>query len=268
MTKGVLGVIACPMLEDELVFSLNSDLEGKTIYVVDNQHANSFKRKMDKNNISYTDISESQFFGPLKELDRDTFNIVILMNTLGLHEEPKDLRSVVEEQVMKSQDGFDALMLYYGTCGNHGWDISKWAAENGLKPVTIFRDENGKICDDCIGVAVGGCEQYFNLLKKYTGMLFLTPNMATSWDPFSKSMELFKGTDTTNEENMRELFRICGYKYAVKIDTGLGDQEDFQKCAEKVSKSMNLELIYADDSWPCLEPTNRIYSESKSYLRD
>ena len=43
MTKGILGAIVCPMLEDELIHSLSTDPEEKSVYVIDTPYNGSLK---------------------------------------------------------------------------------------------------------------------------------------------------------------------------------------------------------------------------------
>lgn len=266
MISGTVGIIACPMLEDELIFNITSDTDRKVIYLVDEDPAGSLKAKFARYGIKHTLIDEKQFLSGVDNLDAGAFNLVIRMNTLGLHEVPKDLKAKVEEQVTAAQGRFDVLMLFYGLCGNYGWDISKWAEERGYSPVTIFRDAEGKVCDDCIGVAVGGTARYLELMKRYTGMLFLTPCMATNWNDFVSSIDLFKGIEREDRSMMKWMLELCGYKYAVKIDTGLGDPDEFTECAEALCREMNLKLICAEDGWATLEPAKKIYSETKRLL--
>lgn len=264
--KGIMGIIACPMLEDELIYNLIMDPEEKKIYLVDSEPGKTMKEKLDKNRIPYTTIDMYSFMNGIDDADRGIFNIAILMNDLGLHEEPKELKAKLEEQVIFLNGKYDVLAFYYGTCGNAMWDLSKWAVDNNVEmPVLIFRDDVDKVCDDCVGVAVGGQAQYLKLLKKYTGMLLTTPAIATNWEDFLMASDMMKGSKG-DLNMMKWLFEMCGYKYAVKIDTGLGDRENYQSCAEELCKEMNLELIEGEDGLTTLEPTKRLYRESKAAL--
>lgn len=265
--KGIIAAIVCPMLEDELLYSITSDPEEKTIYLVDNKYAGSIKRKIDKKKIPHTLIDEHSFFNKLYDVDENGFTIAILMNDLGLHAEPKDLKEKIEEQVIMMQGKADVLALYYGTCGTAMWDITKWAKEKGLSmPVLVFRDESGIVCDDCVGVAVGGTKRYLDLLKAHTGQLFLTPAMAMNWEDFMESSDMLRGQDHYDKETMRWIFEMCGYQYAVKLDTGLADEEEYTKCANQVTTDMNLKLIDAEPGWVTLYPANRIYNDAKQAL--
>lgn len=268
MTKlsGVMGVIVCPMLEDELIYSLIMDPEEKVIYLVDSEPGKSIRDKMDKSGIPYTMIDMFSFMNGIDDIDREKFNIAILMNDLALHEEPKELKEKLEEQVTFLNGKYDVLAFYYGTCGNALWDLTQWAVDHDVKiPVLIFRDDAEKVCDDCVGVAVGGQAQYLKLLKKYTGMLLLTPAIATNWEDFLMASEMMKGNNR-DHALMKWIFEMCGYKYAVKIDTGLGDRENYQSCAEELCSEMNLELIEGEPGLTTLEPANRLYREAKAAL--
>ena len=53
MTSGVLGVIICPMVDDNLLYSLKKDPEEKMITLIDAGSASSLKRKFDKAGIKY-----------------------------------------------------------------------------------------------------------------------------------------------------------------------------------------------------------------------
>ena len=47
MTEGILGILACPMFADNLIYSLAGDPEDKKIYVLDAEECATFRRKMD-----------------------------------------------------------------------------------------------------------------------------------------------------------------------------------------------------------------------------
>ena len=51
--KGVMCVVACPLLEDELIHSLHEDTQEKKIYIADTKPSVSIKRKMDAKGMKY-----------------------------------------------------------------------------------------------------------------------------------------------------------------------------------------------------------------------
>lgn len=279
MTSGTLGIIACPMLENELVHSLKKDDETKNIYVIETEYCGSLKRKLSVSGIPFELLSEKEFFSGGYEISSSLFNIVIKMNNLGLHAEPKDLKAFVEKQIEEFQSYIDVLGVYYGLCGNYGWDVTSWCESKGYKPTVVFRDEGGRVCDDCVGVCVGGGPRYLDLEKTYTGMLYVTPAIASNWRDFLAAGDIMKGIDSMNRiESLRELgirtpddymrwmFEVCGYKNMVQIDNGLCDRDEFDKHIDEMSKNLNLSIIQVESGWATLQPAEDLYTACKSNL--
>lgn len=154
MTNGILGIIACPMLEDELVYDMANDPEAKDVYVLESENTDAFRRKLRNKGVAFTDLDEWDFMHTDSMFDRSRFTVVIRMKSLGLHSEPAKLKSALQDDLVMLQGRVDAAAMYYGMCGNYGWDLTKWAEGHVDFPVEVFRDCQGRVCDDCIGVAV------------------------------------------------------------------------------------------------------------------
>lgn len=267
VTTGNLGIIACPILEDELVYSLSRDAEEKNVFLVDNEPSEHIRTQLESYAVPYTMVDEWDIRNDDSLFDRDNqYNVIITMNKLGLHSEPKVLKDTIQDQILMTHSRFDSIALYYGMCGNAGWDISQWAAERLDTPVFVFRDDCNGVCDDCIGVAVGGTDRYYRLLKKYTGMLFVTPAMAINWDAFSKELDMCKGFDVLGIHDKKEVFKFYGYKNAVKLDTGLGARNEFDRMCDYVCEDTGLNLVIADPGHVTLSPAERIYAQAKGAL--
>jgi len=267
MVKGTLCMIGCPVLEDEMIYSLNSDKDDRIVYLVDSPPAHSIKRKLELNGIPFTSVDEWDFDKGYYDIDVERFNIVIIMNKLGLHSRPDVLRSTIEEQIKWYQDRFDAIALYYGMCGNAGWDVSEWASKKLRIPVFVFRDRNGEVCDDCIGVAVGGHSEYYAFVKRYTGMLYVTPAIAENWDDFAKEVNFLKGFEVLDIHSIKEVFRLFGYKNMVKIDTGIGIKGDaLEKGFRRISEITGLGPVTPEPGLADMYPTERIYKDAKVSL--
>lgn len=276
MTNGTLGVIICPMLEDDLMYGLVSDKEEKSLYVVDNEHCDSFKKKLEKKGMKYTLVQEKDLING--DVPMSGYSIVMKFNDLALHAEPKDLMKFVQDEVADMQPYVDAVAVYYGLCGNYGWDITKWAQEKGYKPTEVIRDHTGRVCDDCVGISVDGGENYLNLEKTYTGMFYVIPAIAHNWKPFLaagdtakhlKEMdpEILEMMGITDEGSyIKWLFSVCGYKNILKMDTGLSDSKEFDKEFADLAKMMNLQPIVISDGWMSNAPSREIYRRSKAHL--
>ncbi len=269
MAKGTLGIIGCPILEDEIIYSLSKETEEKNIYLIDTPPANTLKRKLEKKGIPFTAICEWDFDNGFDGVDRNNgFNVVIFMNKLGLHAFPDVLRQTIEDQLKRFQTRFDVIALYYGMCGNAGWDVSKWASEKLDIPVFAFRDGNEEVCDDCIGVAVGGHSRYCDFVRKHAGMFFVTPAIAENWDEYSKALDMTKGFEIMDIHTLKEVFELFGYRNAVKIDTGIGiKDEELENGCKRFADTTGLKFITAEPGTVDLYPTERIYKEAKDALR-
>ncbi len=267
MTNGILGVIACPMLEDELIHSLREDPENKRVVVVDTPYNGSLVRKMGQNNVRFETVSEWDFMnGDI--LNRSEYNVAIIMNDLALHAEPKDLMEYIQDQLVMLQGRVDAVALYYGMCGNYGWDISRWAESNLSFPVTVFRDCKGRVCDDCVGVAVGGLDGYRRLIHEFTGVMLFTPAIATNWEDFLAAGDMMKGMDKSGDprETLKFVLDLCGYRSVVQIDTGYEDRKEFDEATKEFADYMGFEILQAPHDFIDYGPAERIYAESKGLL--
>lgn len=266
MSFGVLTVIGCPVLEDELIYNILGDDEDKDIYMVEAEPSKSLRRKLERYGIPYSTIDGRSFTNGMESFDSSRYSIVIKMLDIALHSEPKDLRAKIEEEVSLSSHVSDVIALYYGTCGNFGWDVSKWAEEEGFCPVVVFRDEKGRVCDDCVGVAVGGLDNYRRLLKAHTGQMYFTPGVAVNWNDFIEANDMFKGFPEKSVENMKWTFEQCNYDTVLEIDTGLGDSEDLRKATKEFAETYDFNIVKADDHWPDRYPAEKIYRDAKQLL--
>ena len=265
--SGVLGVMACPILEDELIYSMSKDDDISSVYLLDNRHAKSIKIKLTRNGINYNIIGEDDFLSGSFAVPDKEYVVVIWMMDLALHEEPKDLRAALEKYMKQMQPRVDAIALYFGLCGNGMKDVDIWAKDNLDVPMTIIRDNDGNIVDDCISTAIGGKDQYLKLLRKYPGIMYFTPAFATNYDDLLGRMELFKGVDTGDDSMLKMVFEMADYHEVMKIDTGLGDPDEFQSATEKFADRLGFEILTLEDGWCTLEPADRIYAEAKGFLK-
>ena len=269
MTKGILGAIVCPMLEDELIHSLSTDPEEKSVYVIDTPYNGSLKRKLEYYDVPFTEIDEFDFLNHGAGIDRDRFNVVIKSKNLGLHAEPKVLMDDLQNELVMIQGRVDAVAMYYGMCGNYGWDLTKWGKENVSVPIEVFRDCNGRVCDDCVGVSVGGLDGYLRLIKEFTGVLLVTPAVATNWEDFLGASDMAKGMDIfpgDKNEKMRTLLHMCGYENAVQIDNHLEPRDEFDRATKEMCDALELKVLQADPSYIDTGPMERLYSTSKRNL--
>ncbi len=279
MTHGTLGIIACPMLDDNLVFEIEKDTEEKYITIIDNKNNGPLRTKLEKESVPYETIGYDDLLAGKYCPDPSKFNMMILMLDLGLHSRPEVLKSAVENYTREMQPYADAFGFYLGTCGNFDWDIPGWCAKNGLKPAAMFCDGEGNLCHDCVGVNIAGGPKYNEMQKKYPGHLYIFPSMASNYDDFmdadhpdamaeesiTDDMREVLGIEPGRDGYMRWLLSLGDYKYILKLDTGIGN-EHFDEDLQKISDRTRLKIKVAEEGWATLQSTDCLYTKCKSML--
>lgn len=281
MAKGVLGIIICPMVDDNLIYSLKKDPEAKRIVILDDESNGSLRRKLDKAGIAYETATWGELRSHEVRFDRGEFNILVRTINLGLHSEPEKLKSTVEDLTRRMQPYVDGMAFYLGMCGNYDWDIARWCSEEGLKPGAMFCDSCGNLCHDCVGINIAGGPKYAEMQKKYVAHLFIFPAMATNFDDFMNADQAqTAATEESLTDEMREVLHIepgrdgylrwllglGGYQNLLKIDTGLEDPEVFDRDIRRVAERTRLNIREADEGWADLQPTEDLYAKAKSFL--
>lgn len=280
MTNGILGIIGCPMLEDNLIYSLKNDPETKHITIIDTESIKPLCRKLEKDSIPYELISEQDLLAGKYKPTEDGFNMLVLMFSMGLHSQPEVLKQKVEEATAELQPYVDAIGFYLGTCGNYEWNIPEWCKSKGYKPSAMFCDGEGNLCHDCVGVAIAGGPKYLQMEKRYPGYLFIFPSMATNYDEFMRAnhkeeenalknltpdmMEVL-GIEPGENGYMRWLLKLGHYEHMLKLDNGIGD-ENFDEELEKLKERNQLDVVEAEPGWASKQPTIDLYAKCKTML--
>ena len=260
-TNGILGIIGCPILEDEIVHSILRDTDITNVLVIENADSQNLLRKLRKagTKAKVSSIKESE----LETLHKDGFNLLILMKSMALHEDPQILRREVAKAVDLIGPKCRSIMLFYGLCGNAFKHLSEIEAETKHQ-LTLLTDEQGRPVDDCIAAVLGGTDGYYSLLKRYPGVFYLTPAWAENWRELIFKMELTRGVDKGDLSMLKWMFETAGYKKALTLDTGLGDREVFEEKVEDFVREFHFERASLEKDFITLEAVERSYDQAKS----
>ena len=264
MTEGRLGMIVCPMLEDEAIYNLEHDSEVKRVYLIRGAYNTTIIPKLRQHNVDFISIDETTVLNG--NYEHDGYTVIIWTMFMGLHEDTDMLKMEMMSQIVKIFRSVDTIMLYYGRCGRALDTICDWAYETVTTPVCIFRNRDGSVCDDCICIPVGGTERYLKLLRKYPGRLYFTPAMASNFEGFMSSMELFNGIDTGNQEIMRIILDMAGYTTMMRVQTGNGDQEHFDENIKAFAEKYNLKCTELEDGWATNDLADFNYDNAKRVM--
>ena len=264
MTRGRLGMIVCPMLEDEAIYNIKNDPEIDDVYLVNTAFNETIIPKLKQHGVNYQTISTVKALSG--DFDKDRYSVIIWVMFMGLHEDIDMLNMEITNQIITMCRSVDSIMLYYGRCGRGLDNICKWAEVNIPIPVMIFRNRDGTMCDDCICVPVGGTDRYLSLLRKYPGRLYFTPAMASNFEGFLSSMELFNGLDTKNTEIMRLILDMAGYTEVMEFQTGMGDQKNFKENIRQFTEKYGLEWKKLEEGWADSSLTDMNYNNAKKTM--
>lgn len=266
----VLSIIACEMLEDELVCVLSKDQNAIRLITVENRQCFRFVRKLKSRNcqvrlfppdrLSFflkqmhspasmkipNFLLKFPFFGKIhdnmQEKNREIITVVVNVLKLGLHADCDLLKSEIYRNMKEMADFSDGILLFYGNCGR-----SLRSLEADFKdfncPLYFLKDENGEIVDDCISVALGGNDTYAEVMQSGngTGMFYLTPMWASSWE------EMKTGSGSTSDVDEHFLKNPL-YKKVVKISNEISRGEEFDKNVLNFALTFDMSIVEREGS--------------------
>jgi hypothetical protein len=260
----VLSIIACSMLEDELVYVLSKDSEIQQLIVVENKDSLRLLRKLKANNCNprtafldrismlLTEKSSSasgifvkffSFFSFLqkvyankKSMKANNVTVVVNMLKLNLHTDLDLLKAEVYKNVREMASFSDNILIFYGTCGHALGKLDEDFAELECQ-LSFLKDKNGEIVEDCISLALGGNEAYARTMTEFRGMgtIYLTPMWASSW----KGLKNEAGSPDFNKNYLK---KPC-YCIAAKVNTGLVNDQEFQENVKEFACSFNMKIV-------------------------
>jgi len=259
-----LGIVGCPILEDEIVHSVLRDTDIANIVVIENDDSRNLIRKLRKagTKAKVMSIDESA----LEDLPQGGFNLLVVMKSMALHEDPQILRREVAKAVELIGPKCRSIMLFYGLCGNAFKHLPDIEAETKHQ-LTLLTDEQGRPVDDCIAAVLGGTDGYYSLLKRYPGVFYLTPSWAENWRELIFKMELTRGVGKGDLSMLKWMFETAGYKKVLILDTGLGDREIFEEKVEDFVREFRFERASLEKEFITLEAVERSYDRAKCKSR-
>lgn len=286
----VLSIIACEMLEDELSYVLSEDHNLNQLIVVENRQSFRFVRKLksrncqpklfpldkvpiflkEANNSVYNSVSVNilklllkfPFFkkiphnirGKSKEKNREKPIVVVNTLKLGLHADSELLRSEIYQNIRKMAAFSDGIFIFYGNCGH---SLRNTAADFKDLPCSLYflKDEKGEIVDDCISVALGGNDNYAEVMQsgKGIGMIYLTPMWASSW----KEM----GMESNNTSDFNNSFLKKHYRKVVKIRNEISMGSEFDKNVLNYARTFDMSITEMEGS---MEIASKSYLNAKN----
>lgn len=143
-----------------------------------------------------------------------------------LHNVPARYRAAVQE-IVDGSDGYDAVLLATGFCGNAVEGLQARGTRLVLPRV-----------DDCVSLLLGGVREKRRHLDAY----FLTDGWLKGKD--NLWVEYQRAVARYGEEEAEEVFRtmLAHYRRMTLLDTGCYDVETCRQAARKIADAFSLEL--------------------------
>ncbi|RPJ71110.1 MAG: DUF1638 domain-containing protein [Alphaproteobacteria bacterium] len=259
----VMSIIACGMLEDELVHVLSKDSGLKQLIVVEDRGNLEFLRKLKSKNCTpraaFLDkvpmllkdggrlnsrafmkfLSLFPLFKKICEkrilMDKEKVNVVVNLLRLGLHSDLEQLKAKVYESIREMAPFSDNILIFYGTCGNTFGKLEEDFSDLEC-PLSFLKDKDGQMIEDCISLALGGNEAYARSMIEFRGMgtIYLTPMWASSWKQLENKAE---GREFNNKYLKNSLYCL-----AARIDTGLANNSEFNENVREFARKFDLKI--------------------------
>jgi len=175
-----IGIITCQILELEFAHVLSADTEVSDIFVVDNEFSAVLLSELKRH--GKKPVHRLAFPGEFMTTPGDGHHVLIRVMEVGLHSDINNLQRQVVSAVKDIARYVDGVLLGYGLCGNaldHAQDLF---AEVRV-PVILPMDQDHPV-DDCVGMIIGGRENYYAQQRECAGTMFMNAGFARHWEQF------------------------------------------------------------------------------------
>lgn len=250
----VLSIIACKMLEDEIVHILSSHREVRELLLLDARESMSLSGKLKAQNrphillapecigehLKVTESRQRGIFSRWIDPSAKGADLVVVVSILrlGLHSNLEHLKAAVYDHIRSLSAFSDGILIFYGKCGNALADLEHDLA--GLScPLYFLTDERGERIDDCIAVALGGNENYDRALTEHQDVaLFMTPMWASNWKAMGQG-----DVESGRRLDLGAMLKGTAMKKVARIDTGLSFEKGFDEKVDGFAREFGLETI-------------------------
>jgi hypothetical protein len=256
--RKLLVIIGCEVLQDEIVHLLKRDGDVACIVISPGLGEEVLHKKLSAAGLGGKIRLSSG--APKKEELPPGYSVQVTINPMSHHSNPDELQVAVREEVKAADQFADSILVFYGLCGNALINIDAMS-QNFEAPITIVRDKQGKICDDCIGMLIGDRKKYLDMLRKTTGSLYMSPTWAEHWKKFMLDIQMIQ--DVNDLEGAKYVFQYMGYKRIMMLETGLGDDDSFNRHVGEVAGIFGFQIERVHCTMARIEAA---YSTAKGYL--
>jgi hypothetical protein len=247
----VLSIVACRMLEDELVHLLSADGEVRELLLVDGRESLSLSAKLRARHRPHLLLGRDKIAEHLQERQSKPSGIfsrrsahprdlvvVVSPLRLGLHSDLEQLKAAVYDNIRRLAAFSDGILIFYGKCGNSLADLEHDLSDLAC-PIYFLTDEQGERIDDCIALALGGNENYDQTLAEHQDVaLFMTPMWASNWKTMGQ-----EDAAAGQRLDLGTMLKGTVMTKVARIDTGLCFEPGFIEKVDGFAREFGLQRI-------------------------
>lgn len=253
----IIGVLTCQVLELEWAHLLTRDPDVARITVLEEGHSSGLIESLRSEGRAVRIIPglpPSRTPGDTTAAGEPRINVIVRVLQLGLHSRKQALQEGVVQAADDLGRHVDAIVLGYGLCGNVLRDPAALLSGCGV-PVFIPMDEDHPV-DDCVGLIIGGRENYFAEQCKEPGTFFMTAGWTRHW----RTMFLGDGRRYTTAA-IKMLF--AEYKRSLLVLSPVLAEEEMRQQTREFTTLLGLRTETVQGTFGILEATWR---EAKQHL--
>ena len=252
----VLGIITCQVLELEFAHLLANDPEVSAVNILDNE----FSRELSEAIWRKTKVRPKSLVCIAEHVSTasDGMEVIIRVMKIGLHSVIKDLRNGVRQAAIEMEPYVDAILCGYGLCGNALKDHDE-LLPGSVVPVLLPMDA-GHPVDDCVGLMIGGRENYYEEQCRIAGTMFITSGFSRHWKTL-----LHEGR-TAERYGIAMMKRLmAGYERSLLLPTAVVTEHELVSGSQEFNKIYGLRTEVRPGTLDILE---KAWSSAKQLVRD
>jgi hypothetical protein len=252
----VLGIITCEILELEFAYLLANDPEVLRIGILENP----FSRGLHDALSQKSGIIPESFvtIADYTPIFLSGLEVVLRVMKVGLHSVIKDLRDGVIQAATEMAPYVDAILLGYGLCGNALKEPIELSPGSAV-PILIPMDEDHPV-DDCVGLTIGGRENYYEEQCKVAGTMFINSGFSRHWENI-----LHKGREPEKFRPAIMKRLMANYERSLLLPTPVASEHELALGIEEFNKTYGLRTEVRSGTLDLLE---KAWNAAKQLIRD
>jgi hypothetical protein len=251
----VLGIITCQILELEFAHLLTKDPEVVVLTILENQYSQELSEIITRQTkikpyliASLADYTPASLEG---------LEVIVRVLEVGLHRVIKTLRDGVIEAAIDMAPHVDAILLGYGLCGNALKDHEELLPDSPV-PLFLPMDEDHPV-DDCVGLIIGGRENYYEEQCKVAGTMFINSGFLRHWKTLFHEEFTAKKFGTAISKRL-----MANYERTLLLPTPVASEQELALGVEEFNQIYGLRSEVRNGTLDILE---QAWNSAKQFVR-